>query len=87
MENKALAEKITVFLAKYGKRSAWDEGKWNSPDAGELESVAMYLDEGIKPPRVPWSDWGSGGYAPYTSREGRAEHDELVRLIAEKVNS
>ena len=83
---EVLADRITSFLAKYGKRSAMEPGEWASPDACELESVAMYLVAGKKPARYPWSEWGSGGYDPYTSREGRTEHDELLRIIGERIN-
>jgi hypothetical protein len=28
-----------------------------------------------------WSEWGSGGYKPYNSKEGRKEHDSIMEAI------
>lgn len=85
MSRTELAEKIEKFLETYGKRAADEPEEWSSPDAAELEACAMLLRAGKKIPRHPWSEWGSGGYGPYTSKEGRAEHDEIHRLVEEYV--
>ena len=78
---KALADRIDKFLTEYGKRSANDPDEWSSPDAAELETVAKFLRVGKHVPRIPWSEWGSGGYGPYTSTKGRTEHDDILQLI------
>jgi transcriptional regulator with XRE-family HTH domain len=83
VDAKAVAARIRAFLAKYGKRAADDETLWSSPDASELEGVAQLLEADLMPSRYPWSEWGSGGYGPYSSKEGKAEHDEILRLVGE----
>ena len=32
-------------------------------------------------------EWSSGGYKPYSSKEGREEHDYLVKEIYKIINS
>ena len=85
LTNKELSNKIKAFLTVYGKRAAMydqcDEPEWNSPDAAELEMDAKLIELGLPVPRYPWSDWGSGGYSPYTSITGRVDHDNIVKLI------
>jgi len=34
-----------------------------------------------------WSEWSGGGYKPYSSKEGKEEHDYLVREIYKIINS
>jgi len=82
---KKLAERIYIFLDKYaGIRPDYDPklddeyDKYTSPDAAMLKHCADLLSEGKCPPSRCWSEWGSGGYHPYTSKEGKKEHDELM---------
>ncbi len=84
---KELADKIYNFLNKYaGIRPNWnpeyddEDDKFTSPDASELKCCADMLKNGLKPLKC-FSEWGSGGYIPYTSKEGREEHDNLVKEI------
>ena len=78
-EAKILAADIRAFLEKYGKRDATFPEEWNSPDAYEMERCAALLDGGLNLPVVPHSSWESSGYGPYLSKEGRREHDALVK--------
>jgi hypothetical protein len=79
-ERRKLAGDIHAFLAKHAKRSA-DEEEWSSPDAHELEHTAHQLNYGHGKVRHPNSSWESGGYHPYSDKEGRAKHDELLSRI------
>ena len=54
-----------------------DNEKYTSPDASILRYCADVLNEG-KVPNMSDSSWESGGYAPYTSKEGRFEHDCII---------
>jgi hypothetical protein len=85
-EHKQLAADIHSFLAKHGKRSAHEPDEWNCPDAGELESAAHDIHNGVKLPRVPWSDWSSGGYRPYNDPKARKAHDDLIHRIKQHMN-
>jgi hypothetical protein len=76
-----IAARIDAFLAEYGKRSADDGKEWSSPDASELEACSTVLKSGKFPSRYPWSEWGSGGYGPYTSKQGRREHDDILKVL------
>jgi len=82
---KELAVRIRKFLSEYaGINPNWDgesqDDKYTSPDAYELETCAELFEQGIVPKKC-WSEWGSGGYKPYTSKEGREEHDKLIKEI------
>ena len=84
---KELAKRIYKFLDKYaGLRPDWnfefddEEDKYTSPDASQMEYCADMLNTGQKPLQC-FSEWGSGGYQPYTSKEGKVEHDYLVKEI------
>lgn len=88
-----LAGRIMVFLGKYAKiRPDWDaeyddeEDKFTSPDASMMKYCADTLYMGEKPLRC-FSEWSSGGYVPYSSVEGREEHDALVKEIYDIINS
>lgn len=89
---KKLAQRIYNFLDKYaGVRPDFDpelgdDEKYTSPDASEMKYCADMLLQGKKPLNC-WSEWGNGGYKPYTSGVGRDEHNELVELIYEIINS
>jgi hypothetical protein len=87
---KELSQQIKAFIAKYAHISPnWDgdgvDGKYTSPDAHMMLYAAEMLDEGKIPDRC-WSEWGSGGYKPYSSKEGREEHDYLVTEIYKLIN-
>jgi hypothetical protein len=77
-----LADRIDKFLETYGKKDAIYEEEWSSPDACELEYVSDCMKMNGQITRLPWSEWGSGGYGPYTSKEGRTEHDAIIKLIS-----
>lgn len=86
-----LAERIYKFLDKYaGIRPDWNEEdedeKFTSPDASQMKYCADMLNKGEKPLQC-WSEWGGGGYKPYSSKEGREEHDYLVKEIYKIINS
>lgn len=84
-DDKRLAEKITVFLEKYGKRDVMEPSEWSSPDAAMLEVYAKaLLIGGDRPLPLPFSSWESGGYGPYISKESRLEHDQIMRLVAQR---
>lgn len=84
----ALAEEIMQFLEKHaGTAASYDpqydepDDRYSSPDASEMHFVAVRLRNGVEIDRLPWSDWGSGGYHPYNDRDARRLHDELVQKI------
>jgi len=81
---RSLASEIREFLGKHAKPAAnlEEEEKYNSPDAHELERAAEILDEGASPV-LPNSSWESGGYYPYTDKEARIWHDNLLTRIKE----
>lgn len=87
--NKKLAKRIYKFLDKYAAIKAdydpdfeEDTDKYASPDATMLRICADRLAAGLSLKTLRcWSEWGSGGYRPYASKEGRAEHDDLVLQI------
>ena len=85
--HRPLAIRIYKFLDKYaGIRPDWDpeiddtNDKYTSPDASMMKATADMLSEAMTPSRC-FSEWGSGGYKPYSSKEGRAEHDQLMKEI------
>ena len=79
MEKKELATRIRKFLETYARKDS--EGEWTCPDAYQLEMCADLLEQDQTISRIPWSEWGSGGYRPYTSREGQKEHEFLLEEI------
>jgi hypothetical protein len=88
---KELAKRIYAFIDQYaGVSPNWDgesdDGKFTSPDASQMKYCADMLSKELKPIQC-WSEWGGGGYKPYSSKEGRAEHDYLVREIYKIINS
>lgn len=88
---KKLAERIYRFIKQYaGIRPDWDgeseDDKFTSPDASQMKYCADMLSKELKPEQC-WSEWGSGGYKPYSSKEGRQEHDELVKEIYKIINA
>lgn len=91
--NKNFAQRIYEFLDKYaGIRPTYDPQhddeyeKYTSPDAAQMKYCADMIANGIKPFQCH-SEWESGGYKPYSSKEGREEHDFLVNEIYKFINS
>lgn len=87
-----LAQRIYKFLDEYACiRPDWDsqydddDDKFTSPDASYMKYCADMISKGLKPTQC-WSEWGSGGYKPYISKEGREEHDYLVKEIHKIIN-
>lgn len=78
MSSQDLAFLIRRFLKIYAKRSADDPQEWSCPDAYALETAATELENFGDLSRIPFSEWGSGGYGPYTSEIGRAEHEDIL---------
>jgi hypothetical protein len=90
---KELAERIHCFIETYAcVRPDWDakyddeDDKFTSPDASQMKYCADMISKGLKPQQC-WSEWGGGGYKPYLSKEGREEHDYLVKEISKIINS
>jgi hypothetical protein len=88
-----LAKRIHEFINKYAaispnyKEEEEDgDNKYTSPDAYELLYCAYELYHGRKPTKC-FSEWGSGGYEPYTSKEGKEEHDLLVKEVYKIINT
>jgi len=85
MTNK-LSTRIIEFLDKYASISPnWDKNdedspKYTGPDPSLLLAAAELIEQGIKPDWV-WSEWGSGCYKPYSSKEGQKEHNEILEAI------
>ncbi len=89
---KELAERIYKFIDAYaGIRPDWDakydeeDEKFTSPDASQMKYSADMLSKGLKPLQCN-SSWSGGGYKPYSSKEGREEHDYLVTEIYKLIN-
>jgi hypothetical protein len=92
-EYSKLSDRIYKFIDKYaGIKPDFDpeyddeDDKFTSPDASQMKYCADMLSKGLKPTQC-WSEWGSGGYKPYISKEGREEHDFLVKEIYKIINS
>lgn len=90
LPNNDLPQRIQSFLEKYAvlnpNKQDEDDNKYTSPDAHQLEACADLLKIG-KIPSQCWSEWGSGGYKPYSSKEGRDEHDSLVKEVCAIINN
>jgi hypothetical protein len=80
MDKKLLAKRIQKFLDKFGRKTP--DGDWNSPDAYELERcITELIDTPGGITIFPFSEWGSGGYWPYISKEGKREHEAILAEI------
>lgn len=80
-----LAAEIRQFLSQYATRSANDPEMYSSPDAHQLEAFANLLESDHEidlNKHYPFASWGSGGFKPYTSREGRRWLDEILDKIS-----
>lgn len=89
---KDLASRIRKFIDEYaGISPNWDpedpedDSKYTSPDASMLVMAADVLEKGEIPLRC-WSEWGNGGYNPYSSKEGKAEHDIIMKELNALIN-
>lgn len=76
--------KIRRFLKKYAGRTP-DGEDYTSPDAYQLEAAAEELDSTGTVSKLPFSEWGSGGYKPYTSKDGRKIHDDIIEEIGKLI--
>jgi hypothetical protein len=89
LPNNDLPQRIQSFLDKYAVLNPNKEddldAKYTSPDAHQIQSAAILLSNGIIPSRC-FSEWSSGGYKPYSSKEGREEHDSLVKEVYSIIN-
>jgi hypothetical protein len=79
MTPETLPQKIRAFVDKFAVISPNTE-EFNGPDPHMLINAADLIEQGVKPDRV-WSEWGSGCYKPYSSKEGRELHDSLLKEI------
>jgi hypothetical protein len=86
MNKIKLAEKIEVFLKKYAGRCPDNTKEYTSPDAYALSYCALRLKNNDRIDTVPWSEWGSGGYKPYSSQEGKKEHEEIMTEIEQIIH-
>lgn len=92
-EMHMLANRIYKFLDKYAGIKAdydpeydSDDEKYSSPDAAMLRYFADSLMKGNVVDRC-WSEWSGGGYKPYSSREGRNEHDDIMSQVYKMIKS
>ena len=91
-EDVKLADRILKFLDIYGVKEPSNLTQseslfphWNGPDSSMLEAFANALLQ-CRKLFYPHSEWGSGCYKPYTSTEGKTEHDEILRLISNRLH-
>jgi len=80
-----LHDEIQIFLDNHANVSPNahpddEHGKYSYPYASMLSIAASQIEAGVTPIRVH-SSWESGGYSPYTDREARARHDQLVARV------
>jgi len=83
MEPKQLAKRIRDFLETYAAKvpnyvkqpssefNSDNDDLFTSPDAYQLLMTAECLERGQLQMTRCWSEWGSGGYKPYTSETGK----------------
>lgn len=83
-----LGKRIIFFIEKYaGISPNYDkavdqyEDRFTGPDSALLWYTGNLIKDGILPDTIPFSSWGSGCYKPYSSKEGRDEHDFLLAEI------
>lgn len=86
---KELALRIDKFIEKYAVKNPnyedEDDNLYTSPDASQLSYCAELLHKDIIPQRC-FSEWGSGGYEPYSSKQGFQEHQYLVSEVYKLIN-
>ena len=82
-----LALRIKTFLDSHAELntdydSEYDDehDQFASPDASSFFTAYTYFVDDKIPPKAFRIDssWGSGGYKPYSDKEARLIHDELV---------
>lgn len=85
-----LADRIYRFINTYAQVSPDYDGtnkKYKNVDVLSLIACADCLKEGKKPKEC-FSSWScSGAYTPRYSKEGKAEHDYLIREIYKIIES
>jgi len=84
-----LADRIYRFIGKYAKVSPAYDGtneKYTNPDVRSMLECADMLKKGLNPKDCFSSWFCSGGYQPKRSKEGKAEHDELIKEINQMSN-
>ena len=79
-EIKSFVEKYAAINPNFDPEYDDDEDTYTGPDVGELLDAAMQLKRGVKPTRIH-SDWGSGCYKPYTSKDGKMQHNSILKRI------
>ncbi len=87
---KELALRIRKFLKAYASISpnyleGSDSEYYTGPDPYQLEYAAEMLEKGEIPTRC-WSEWGSGCYKPYSSKEGHIEHNSITTDVYVLIN-
>lgn len=81
-----LAKEINDFLFEYATTNPnSEELVYTFPDTHELKYCADMLEKNKIPTRCS-SEWGSGGYKPYSSQKGQTEHNYLVKTVKELIN-
>lgn len=85
LQKQQLIVRLEKFLKTYAVVSRQDTSEFNSPDANELKFCLELLKEDKRISRYPWSEWGGGGYKPYSSKEGREEHDFILKQLEKYV--
>jgi len=87
---KELAERIYKFIEKYAQVSPDYNGnnkKYTNVDVLSMLACADMLKEGRKPKEC-FSSWKcSGAYKPHYSKEGKDEHNCLIREIYKIIES
>lgn len=73
-----LAKEIKQFLSRHACLIPYSD-EYTNPDAYELLRFAAFIENGIKPHRPVFSEWGSGGYKPYNDTQARLWHDSLIK--------
>ena len=84
-----LGNEIKEFLSKHGKSDVNSPTEWSSPDACLIETAATQLLSEIPTDeiRIPFSEWGSGGYKPYSDKKAKDWHDSLLSRIEKLIRS
>lgn len=89
---KNFSESIFKFLEKFAEIKADhdpefddEDEKFASPDASILYAAATILSDGNLLPQdfSLASSWESGGYTPYSSKEGKIEHDLIISKLSQ----
>lgn len=57
------------------------DDKYTGPDPYQLLDAAHRLEQFGTIDRIPFSDWGSGCYKPYSSLIGRRDHEFILTTL------